>query len=93
MRLTKSPATTYREGSQDGTPHFTYFIAESQLSFTWDGHFACPVEVEHGGYGEVLIASARIDESDFPERTTAHEWLQWFACLCQSIALSLKEES
>jgi hypothetical protein len=91
MRVVMNPATTYRVGCQDGEAHFTYFLADDQLSFVWDGHFACPIELERGGYGEVLIATVALDDADLPNATAAHEWAQWFASLCQSIATQLEE--
>lgn len=91
MRLTTTPGTTYREGSQDGTAHLAFYIPEKQMSFVWDGHFACPIEVEHGGYGEVLAATVALDEADLPDATAVHEWVEWFASVCRSIATQLEE--
>lgn len=43
--------------AEDGTAHFTYFIAERELSFTWNGT-AEHIDVSVGGYGERVTAHA-----------------------------------
>jgi hypothetical protein len=54
----------YRRTCQNGTPHLTYFRADDQLSFNWDGTMSSPIEVEYGGYGEPVIAT--IEPTDVP---------------------------
>lgn len=88
----------------DGTPHMTYYDAERQLSFVWDGR-STEIEVSVGGYGEPVrdvIDLMRFNPSMFstdastdvrvpvlvpttdePLVEQAHDWLQWFATICQ----------
>jgi len=40
---------------QDGTPHLTYFDADTQLSFVYDTKHKATVAVSHGGYAEAVI--------------------------------------
>lgn len=77
----------YRRHSQDGTAHFTYFADDSLLSFVWDGCAGHPIEVEHGGYGEPVLALALIDEGDLPHeaRLSPAEWVLWFERCCNDL--------
>lgn len=79
------PDHGYRRHSQDGTAHVTYFDADHQLSFVWDGSIEHPIEVEHGGYGEPVRALLLVDETDLPPTNylRAAEWMVWFESLCQ----------
>jgi len=84
----------YRVRSQDGQPHITYYDAEHQYSFVWDGHVDHPIEVEHGGYGEVLVALIQLGEEDAPPEGTRlpDAWLFWFALVCQQALPQLLAE-
>lgn len=83
----------HRVYSQDGEAHITYYLAERQLSFVWSGKPTRPIEVEHGGYAERLVAIALLGEDDLPETTpsTPQDWLLWFEDLCQKINQQLPE--
>ena len=84
-------ANNYRQFSQDGTSHFTFYINDAQLSFIWDGDLAHPVEMEHGGYGEPLIAVVTVHEADLPSDLSATGWLLWFTNFCERAAETLEE--
>lgn len=77
----------YRRYSQDGTAHFTYFTDDTLLSFVWDGCAGHPVEVEHGGYGELVLALVLLDEGDLPHdtRLTPAELALWFERFCDGL--------
>lgn len=77
----------FRRYSQDGTAHFTYFAADTLLSFVWNGCATHPIEVEHGGYGEPVIALCLLDEGDLPHdaRLTPAEWALWFERFCDGL--------
>ncbi len=88
------PDHGYRRHSQDGTAHVSYFDADRQLSFVWDGSLEHPIEVEAGGYGEPVTALLLVDESDLPPSNylRAAEWMVWFEALCQrSVSTVLRD--
>lgn len=72
--------------NDDGTPHFTYFDVETQLSFIWDGH-SDYIEVSHGGYGEKVIDDIRITQTDQTIEATARGWMDWFRSTCIAYVL------
>jgi hypothetical protein len=65
----------------DGTPHFTYFDKESQLSFVWNG-VSNRVEVSHGGYGEPVTETFNIPANLVQFQETPVHWLLWFQAAC-----------
>lgn len=77
----------HRRYSQDGTAHFTYFTGDTLLSFVWDGCAGHPIEIEHGGYGEPVLALTFLDEGDLPHeaRLPPAEWALWFERFCDSL--------
>lgn len=81
----------YRRYSQDGTAHFAYFMDDTLLSFVWDGCAGHPVEVEHGGYGEPVLALCLIDEGDLPHdaRLSPAGWALWFERFCNDLRVLL----
>lgn len=79
--------STYRSTCQNGTAHLTYYIAEQSLSFVWDGSLDHPIEVEHGGYGEPVIAT--IDPRTLIPTDGPGGWgemFEWFERRCDEWA-------
>lgn len=68
--------------NSDGTPHFTYFDYDSQLSFVWDG-LSPWIEVSLGGYGEPALdrISTQVSELNVD---TSFGWLTWFKDTCDA---------
>ena len=65
---------------EDGTPHFTYFDYQTQLSFIWDGS-QDRIQVAHGGYGEPVIDTITVMMPPI-SLLPSTDWLSWFQSIC-----------
>lgn len=92
MRITPATGAAYRRHAQDGTGHLTYYRADLALSFVWDPLPTHPIEVEHGGYGELVVATLEVEESDLPTTSPAspHGWTVWFQAVCDGAIPAVK---
>ena len=81
--------TTSRQ-DDDGTPHFTYFDYDTQLSFVWDGK-SDHIQVAHGGYGEPVSDTIPLSLPTNDTMTNGKAWLLWFMIHCR-LYLERKEE-
>jgi hypothetical protein len=79
--------STYRSTCGNGTAHLTYYRPAESLSFVWDGTLDHPIEVEHGGYGEPVIAT--IDPRPLMPADGPGSWgevFAWFTRTCDEWA-------